>query len=228
MSIWFRISEAIAALASGESLAEVFRRLRTPPEQSAGFTIAVIALGAKMAKADGNVTRNEVRAFREIFHIPKGQEGNAAKVFNMARQDVAGFDLYAKKIFKMLKNKPSVLYDLLEGLFHVALADGSYQTEEDEFLQAVAEIFKISDRDFSILRARFAPDQMPDPYTILGVKADATMPEIYKIWKKQVFETHPDRMQARGIPIEAIKLAEKRLLQINDAWDQISREQTNT
>ena len=93
MSIWYRISQALAALAAGESLAEIFQRLKSPPEQSAGFTIAVIALGAKMAKADGIVTRNEVRAFREVFHIPRAQEENAAKIFNLARQDVAGFEL---------------------------------------------------------------------------------------------------------------------------------------
>ena len=79
MSIWERIGEAISALAKGESLAAVFEKLRTPPEKSIGFTIAVIALGAKMAKADGQVTRNEVNAFKEVFTIPPGEEENAAR-----------------------------------------------------------------------------------------------------------------------------------------------------
>ena len=89
MSLWTRISDAIAALASGEGLSAVFDRLRTPPDRSVAFTIAVIALGAKMAKADGQVTRDEVTAFREVFHIPPSEEANAAKLFNLARQDVA-------------------------------------------------------------------------------------------------------------------------------------------
>ena len=150
MSIWYRISQALAALAAGESLAEVFQRLKSPPEQSAGFTIAVIALGAKMAKADGTVTRNEVRAFREVFHIPRAQEENAAKIFNLARQDVAGFELYAEKIYKMLSNKPAVLYDLLEGLFHIAIADNSFEEEENHFLEVVRKIFKVNDQQFRI------------------------------------------------------------------------------
>jgi len=224
MSIWYRISQALAALAAGESLAEVFQRLKSPPEQSAGFTIAVIALGAKMAKADGTVTRNEVRAFREVFHIPRAQEKNAAKIFNLARQDVAGFELYAEKIYKMLSNKPAVLYDLLEGLFHIAIADNSFEEEENHFLEVVRKIFKVNDQQFRILSARFIPNQILDPYAVLGIEQETPTSDIEKVWKKHIFETHPDRMQARGVPVEAVKLAEKRLIQINEAWGKIKKE----
>lgn len=226
MSIWKRISEALAALAAGESLTEVFKKLKSPPEKSAGFTIAVIALGAKMAKADGKVTRNEVRAFREVFHIPKKHEESAARIFNLSRQDVAGFELYAEKIAKMLNNKPAVLYDLLEGLFHVAVADNTFKEEENLFLNVVAKIFNVSEQEFKILRARFVPNLKLDPYAILGVKVDTPISDIEKVWKKNVFETHPDRMHARGVPVEAVKLAEKRLIQINDAWQKINHERS--
>ena len=91
MSIWTRISDALAALAKGEGLSDVFERLRTPPQRSVAFAIAVIALGAKMAKADGQVTRDEVTAFREVFQIARDDETGAARVFNMARTDVAGY-----------------------------------------------------------------------------------------------------------------------------------------
>ena len=70
MSLWSRISEVLSALAKGAPLSEVFARWSKPPEQTVAFTIAVIALGAKMAKADGHVTRSEVQAFRQVFHIP--------------------------------------------------------------------------------------------------------------------------------------------------------------
>ena len=134
MSLWTRISDAIAALASGEGLSAVFDRLRTPPDRSVAFTIAVIALGAKMAKADGHVTRDEVTAFREVFHIPPSQEASAAKLFNLARQDVAGFEEYAARIGAMYGDDQAPLCDLMEGLFHIALADGEYHPREDQFL----------------------------------------------------------------------------------------------
>src|SRR6056297_1152633 len=105
MSIWTRISEAVSALAKGEGLSAVFDRLRSPPERSVAFTIAVLALGAKMAKADGLVTRDEVTAFREVFQIAREDEEGAARVFNLARQDVAGYEEYAARIKRMFNGQ---------------------------------------------------------------------------------------------------------------------------
>lgn len=222
MSLWTRITDALSALAQGESLAEVFERLRTPPEKSVAFAIAVIALGAKMAKADGQVTRDEVTAFREVFQIAKDDEEGAARVFNMARTDVAGYQDYARKIKRMFGDDSATLCDLMEGLFHIAMADGFYHPGENEFLEEVARIFGQSEAQFRALRARFVPDAPKDPYTILGVSPDMPLPEIRKVWRKLVRDTHPDAMMARGVPEEAVRLAEKKLIDINRAWDEIN------
>ena len=222
MSIWSRIAEAIAALRAGESLAEVFDRLRTPPQRSIAFTIAVIALGAKMAKADGRVTRDEVTAFREVFHIPPEEEANAARLFNLARQDVAGFEDYAHRIARMFNSAEGTLTDLMEGLFYIAVADGEYHPNEDDFLHRVATIFGLTERDFRSLRTRFVPDAEPDPYDVLGIEPDATLSEARAAWRRMVRDSHPDRMMARGLPEEAIRMAEKRLIAVNRAWEQIN------
>jgi len=222
MSLWIRITEALSALATGEGLAAVFDRLRTPPERSVAFTIAVIALSAKMAKADGLVTRDEVTAFREVFHIAPDDEKSAARVFNMARADVVGFEDYAARIAAMFTDGNAVLSDLLEGLFHIATADGDYHPAEDAFLMRVAEIFGIPDRTFARLRMSYVPDAAPDPYTVLGVEPDQSLPQIRTAWKSLVRATHPDQMIARGVPEEGVKLAERRLVAINRAWDEIS------
>lgn len=222
MSLWSRISEAVAALTQGESLSAVFDKLRAPPQRSVAFAIAVIALGAKMAKADGQVTRDEVTAFREVFQIASADEAGAARVFNLARQDVAGFEEYAARIQKMFAGQEGTLCDLMEGLFHIAMADGFYHPNENLFLERVAEIFKLPDAEFMALRARFVPDAMPDPYTVLGVSPNLPLAEIRKVWRDLVRNTHPDAMMARGVPEEAIKLAEKRMIDINQAWDAIN------
>jgi len=224
MSIWSRIADALSALAKGESLSDVFARLRTPPERSVAFTIAVIALGAKMAKADGRVTRDEVAAFREVFSIPPSEEASAARVFNLARQDVAGFDVYARRISAMFAGRRAVLGDLLEGLFHIALADGDYHPAEDAFLAEVATIFGLPESTFRTIRCRFVPDAAPDPYAVLGVSPEAPFHELRAAWRHAVRETHPDRMLARGVPEEAVRLAERRLVAINRAWEQIVAE----
>lgn len=226
MSIWTRIADVLSALASGEALSVIFERLRVNPERSVGFTIAVIALGAKMAKADGEVTRDEVTVFRRIFAIPEDEEANAARVFNLARKDVAGFDSYARKIRAMFRNDDrEVLIDLMEGLFQIAVADGHYHGQEDAFLAEVSAIFGLGDACFRTLRARFVDGTEPDPYEVLGVVETAPLNEVRAAWKTAVRASHPDAMIARGVPAEAVKLAERRLIAINAAWAKISARQ---
>jgi DnaJ like chaperone protein len=232
MSIWTRIAEALSALASGEPLSVVFDRLRgaPAPEQSVGFTIAVLALGAKMAKADGTVTRDEVTAFRRIFTFPEGEEHHAAHVFNIARQDVAGFDAYARKIARLFNpdghricaDDHHVLVDILEALFQIAVADGSYHTGEDAFLAHVADEFGLDEGCFRIVRSRLVEGAPRDPFDVLGLPRTATKADARKAWKDLVRDTHPDVMQARGVPPEAMKLAERRMQLINEAWREIN------
>ncbi len=223
MSIWERIGEALSALAAGEGLSDVFAKLKTPPEKSIGFTIAVIALGAKMAKADGQVTRNEVSAFRRVFQIPPGEEENAARVFNLARNDVAGYDGYARQIARMFGPKDKALEDILDGLFHIALADGEYHPGENDFLEDVAKIFGIGDECFNRLRARYWQDHN-DPYAVLGVKPGDDAKVIRRKWRDLVQINHPDKVIARGVPEEAVKMAEKRLAEINEAYEEVTRD----
>ena len=225
MSIWTRIADTIAALASGEGLGTIIDRLRLSPapERSVAFTIAVIALGAKIAKSDGQVTRDEVAAFRRVFAIPPGEEHNAAHVFNLARQDVAGFDTYAARIRAMFRPKDrDVLIDLMEGLFYIALADGHYHMRENDFLHEVSRIFGLDDRCFRQIRARLVEGADRDPYDVLGVAPDAPLNQIRSVWRAAVKSSHPDVMLARGVPPEALKLAERRLQALNEAWDAIS------
>jgi len=225
MSIWTRISDALSALAKGEGLSVVLDRLwggATPPERSVAFTIAVIALGAKMAKADGMVTRDEVAAFRRVFTIPESETAHAARVFNLARQDVAGFDAWAAKIARMFGPGAPALKDLMEGLFHIAVSDGGYHPAEDAFLAEVARIFGLDDRCFRSLRARHVPGAERDPWDVLGLDRGATKAEARAAWRAAVRDSHPDRLVARGLPAEAVKLAEARLVAINRAWEEIS------
>ncbi|MGV6840543.1 MAG: TerB family tellurite resistance protein [Planktomarina sp.] len=224
MSLWSRISDALQALAAGEALSAVFEKLTTPPERRVGFAIAVIALGAKMAKADGQVTKDEVTAFREVFHIARADEAQAAKVFNLARQDVAGFDVYARQIKRLFGDNCEVLEDLVEGLFHISMADGVYHPNENAFLEEVASIFGLSKRTFASLKARHVPEADPDPYVVLGVPEGASFEEARAAWRALVRATHPDQMIARGVPEEAVKLAQSRMVAVNRAWEQITRD----
>jgi DnaJ like chaperone protein len=231
MSLWIRIAEALAALAKGEGLAAVFDRLRAAPipERSVAFTIAIIAMAGKISKADGTVTRDEVSAFRSIFTLPPEEEGNAARVFNLARQDVTGFETYAGKIAalfnpngaKICADDHHILIDILEALFAIAMADGAYHPQEDAFLQQVAQIFGLDARCFATVRARYVEGAPRDPFDVLGMPSDASLDDLRSAWRRAVKESHPDIMIARGVPPQAVQLAARRLVAINEAWSAV-------
>lgn len=222
MSIWSRIADAVALLiAAGESLIAYFERPK-PSERSVAFTIAVVSLGAKMAKADGLVRPAEVAAFRQVFQIAPQDEAAAARVFNLARQDVAGFEAYAQRIARMFRGEPAVLEDVLEGLFHIAMADGRYHDGEEVFLRRVAEIFAVPAPAFDLIEARHRADRAEDPWKVLGVARDADLATVRARWRALVQAHHPDKMIARGLPAETVTLANDRLAAINAAWEEIS------
>ena len=223
MSIWSHITKLLDSFLGGEALSGLFKQLKTPPEKKIGFTIAVIGLSAKMAKADGIVTTKEQKAFKNIFTISPNDEKHVDYIFNLAQRDVAGFDIYAKKISKMLKKKSNLLENLIEGLLYISIADGVFHPNEELFINEVAKIFKISDQKLAIHKARYVPALQNNPYLVLGMRPSANLKEIKKRWKKLVQESHPDNLIAQGLPQEVINLATTRLIAINNAWEIINR-----
>lgn len=191
--------------------------------RQAAFSIAMIALSAKMAKADGIVTNDEIYAFRDLFEIPQAEQTNVARLFNLAKQDIAGFEAYAERIARLYDEDMQTLEDILDGLFHIAKADGLVHEREHAFLVRVAEIFGFDERAFSNIELRHTELGEGDPFRILDVSPDADFDEIRKSYRKKVSECHPDRMIARGVPREFITIANDRMAAINEAWEQIQR-----
>ena len=187
------------------------------------FSIAFIALAAKLAKADGRVTRDEVTMFRHIFEIPPEEESNAARVFNLCRQDVAGFEVYARQINKVLRASDSDCSSraaVLDGLFHIAMADGEYHPKEAVFLQRVSEIFGISEHVFRSLRAHHVPEYS-DPWLVLGVHSGVNIEELKRVRREFLKANHSDRLVSEGLPVEMIALADARLAAFNAAYDEV-------
>ena len=188
-----------------------------------GFTIGVIALGAKMAKADGQVTPEEIRAFKRVFKTPPEEEKNVARIFNQAKQDPNGFEPYARQLARILADAPEVKEEVIDCLFIIAMADGTAHPDEMTFLAEVARIMGISEADFARIRATHVGPDESDPYQILGVDRDASDDEIKAKYRQLARDNHPDKLIAEGLPDEAIEVANQKISRINAAYEAIEK-----
>ncbi|MBS0547045.1 MAG: TerB family tellurite resistance protein [Proteobacteria bacterium] len=195
-----------------------------PGLREIAFTVGVIALGAKMARVDGEVTSREVEAFRSFFHVPPGEEKNVERFFNLAKRDSAGFETYARQVAALFPDAPEILESVLDGLFDIAKADGKVGAAEAGYLAKVAEIFGLSSSRFDRARAAALGEMECAPCVVLGIDPLATDEQIREAWLRQVKAHHPDRLIAAGLPEEAIKVANRKLALINDAYDRLRRD----
>ena len=230
MSIWQRIGDVVdsgtgAVGALLDRATGLFAGIRDPAaRRQVAFSVAMIALSAKMAKADGVVTGDEVAAFRGLFVLPPGEERNVGRLFDLAKRDVAGYESYAARIAAIYAGDQQGLEDVIDGLFAIAKADGAVHEAEYAYLERVAAIFGIVGVDFERIAARHIIPAEGDPYLILGVERGASFADIRKQYRKLVAENHPDKLMARGLPEECIAIANDRLAAINRAFERIEAE----
>jgi DnaJ like chaperone protein len=194
------------------------------PGEDPAFSTAVTALGAKLAKADGASQTSEYDVFSTVFQSDAGSEGNIRRLYLLAHQTTRGFESYARRLKKRYGGCPQLLEDVLDGLFHIAAADGAVTDDELTYLQRVGELFGLSPLTFRRLKATHLGAANDDPYVVLGVAPDASDETVRASWKAQLSEAHPDRARARGLPSEFIEVAEAKAAAINAAYDTIQRE----
>ena len=235
MSIWGKIIGGATGFAfggpiggllgsvAGHAIDKIKTKKKLPEEtalKQIGFTIGVIVLSAKMAKADGKVTEDEIRAFKEKINIPDNEIKNVAKLWDQAKKTTDGFQIYARQIANLLEKNSSVLEELLKLLIIIALADGKITIPEIKYLKEVGNIFGFSEEDFERIYSSKS-GVSSDPYQILGISRDASIDEIKQKWKQLAINHHPDRLISQGIPEDLIHKSTSRLKEINNAWDTI-------
>ena len=222
MSIWKRLLD-LAGSAFGSTVDDRPIDPCSPDPGDMDFAAAVVALAAKMAKADGRPTPDEAFAFRAAFPISPEDRPLFDRLFKLAQETVHGFESYARRIGRRYMTKPCLLEDVLDVLFSVAVADGAITNKEEAYLSKVAELFGFTETEFARLSAPYFPDRLPDPYSIIGVDISASDTDIRHAWMRLMTENHPDTFIARGAPSDFVKASHDKAAAINSAYELIKK-----
>ncbi len=225
MSVWSRIVELAQGAFDPEPDEPGPFAECAPDPNDVGFTAAVIGLAAKMAKADGVASDAEFAAAAQVFRPPPGEEEAFRRAFILARQTILGFDSYAKQVGRKYRARPCLLEDVLDGLFHIAAADGAVTADELDYLADVASHFGFSELEFRRIKATNLGPDAGDPYAVLGLLPGASADDVRKAWRRLAGENHPDRVSERGAPAEFAAIAREKSAAINAAYAAIRAEQ---
>lgn len=217
MGFWNRIA---GRAVKGVDAAECAQCPPGLPGADPAFSTAVTALGAKLAKADGRADASEYEAFAEVFQPGPGAEKNVQRLYDLARQTTHGYESYAKRLAKRYARCPQLLEDVLDGLFHIAVADGAVTTPELEYLESVAGLLGLSPLTFRRVKAMHLGAATDDPYVILGVSHDASDDQLRNARKALLEEFHPDRVRSRGLPEEYLEVFGAKAASVNRAFDE--------
>ena len=238
MSIWGRLLGGAAGFALGGPIGAIlgvmagsafdkknkssFNYSKISQEQKQQvFTISFIILSAKLAKSDGQVTNDEIQAFKEKFNVPKSELNKVGKIFNEAKKDVYGYKKIADQVGLLFADNKILLEELLNNLFYIAASDGQISLKEIDLLRSISQSFSFDENTFQRIFQMNLKDNTSDPYRILGVSRDDSDQEIRKKWIQLNKEHHPDNLIARGMPKEFIEQSNKELAAINLAYDKI-------
>lgn len=219
MNVWQRIFAAGARLFGPPQSPD--NNGRAGQLDHAGLVAALVALGAKMAKADGQVRHEDIAAFRRVFQASPENEDTIARFFDLARQTTLGYERYARIISKRFRAQPAALEDVMDGLFHIALADGVVTDAELGFLSRVGQIFGFSEREFKRIKIAHIGRASDDPYLILGVDEEISDIDLKRAYRRMAAANHPDKMIARGLPPELVGMANHKMAMVNRAYAQI-------
>lgn len=183
--------------------------LRSQEARDVSFVQSMAGLAAKISKADGAVSENEIRTFKKLFNTDKNPK--IARIFNEAKQSTAGYQAYAKQLKILSRDNLDMKESIIENLFKIAVVDGEILSDEMEMLEDIANIIELPQGNYTIIKDRFvfkpSNETLQDYYEVLGVFYNASDKEIKRRWKELINQYHPDLAQAKGASAGKLKPA---------------------
>lgn len=201
--------------------------------QAAFFTTTFSVMGY-IAKADGRVTPDEISAAESIMarmQLDAQQRKAAIELFNAGKH--RDFQLHAvlAQFRQECHRRRNLVQMFLEIQIATAMADGHFHASEKRALFDIGEQLGFDraaiEHLFSFIDSGAAMDSgkssLADAYEILGVSRDASDAEVKKAYRRLMNQHHPDKLAAKGLPEEMMKLATEKTQEIKSAYEQIKK-----
>lgn len=196
--------------------------------QEAGMVMQVAFFGclAKMAQADGKITKEEIQAVEQIIarlgYTPRMREA-AIDIFRQAKDDSHTAADYLNQLATVIRFNPQMAMTFLAALHAVAQADGKIHPGEREILQQAERAFRLRPGTAEALLGGGRMSSLDDAYKVLDVAPAMSDTEIKKVYRKKCVEFHPDKLASKGLPKEFMEYANEQLAKVNEAYDTIKK-----
>ncbi len=204
-------------------------RARLSPGEEAQFTffVAAFSMLAKLAKADGRVSKEEVDAVNNfmVYDLNLNPESRrlATNVFHAAIESPDNFVDFATQFYSQFRTQHQMLDLMIDILLRVSVADGALSTSEENLILSAVRIFNFSDEKYRKLRSKYIQD-VDKYYATLGCDRNDSNDHIKKQYRKLVSDYHPDKIASKGLPEEFTKFANDKFREIQEAYDVIKKE----
>lgn len=193
-------------------------------QAQAAFFVTTFSMLAKLAKADGHVSDEEIALVRDFMRnqlrLSPQDQNYAIEIFRKAKESPDSFEDYAHQFASIFAAEPRMREVMLDLLVRLAAADGTVHPNEEKMLRAAARIFQMGESALDGLLAGRGGDPSRH-YAVLGISPSASPEEIKKRYRHLVAEYHPDKIIGKGLPQEFVELAETRFKEIQAAYEEI-------
>ncbi len=202
-------------------------RTLTGEEAQFTFFVATFSMLAKLAKADGRISKDEIDSINRFMlgdlNLNPQSRMVAMNIFNAAVNSREGFDDFAAQFYRQFHGQPQILELLIDILLRVSVADGQMSASEENLILSAVRIFNFSDQAYQTLKSRYV-QAFDKYYTILQSTKQDTDDHIKKQYRKLVMDYHPDKIISKGLPEEFNQLAHEKFREIQEAYEIIRKE----